>query len=239
MDTLSTRVFASRISSMLLHPSHRSPWLTTTEAVATTTDTTTRSQSACIPTRSPALTRLTDTACRRRPRYDSPPPRYRSPPPRYYHPDEPRRRRHSTSPPRRRHHHNHHHHESTRSHHTPHRHRHSSDTKHHHSNSSKARDALSDERTNHAVKSAIQSAAIEAIRVRGRPGSWAGEKGARVATAAIGAAVTDAVTERSDERHTIRHKVGDLAGAWIANRAINGPVRDMGKKGEDSRSRRR
>ncbi|KAF4121910.1 Conserved hypothetical, protein [Geosmithia morbida] len=130
-------------------------------------------------------------------------------------------------------------------HHLSHRHHvDDDDDDHHHHHHHRPRhhtravkDTRPDEKINHAAKTALQSAAIEAVRVHGRPGKWNGEKGARVATAALGAAFTDAVTERPDDKHRIRHKVGDLAGAWIVNRAINGPVDDMGKK-EGSRRRR-
>lgn len=85
-----------------------------------------------------------------------------------------------------------------------------------------------------AAAAAIDAAAIEAIRVRKTPGAWTGAKGARVATAAIGAAATDAAVgrDRRDERK--KSFVESTIGGLLASRAVHGSRDD-----DTSRGRRR
>ncbi|CAH0039703.1 unnamed protein product [Clonostachys solani] len=79
-----------------------------------------------------------------------------------------------------------------------------------------------DERLGQAAKAALDAAAIEAIRVRHHPGPWAGSKGARVATAAVGAAITDRVMGRDPEERSTRHMIQSAIGGLAATRLLNG-----------------
>ncbi|KAL6863440.1 hypothetical protein ACO1O0_003694 [Amphichorda felina] len=91
-----------------------------------------------------------------------------------------------------------------------------------------AGDGPPDEKLNNAAKAAINAAAVEAIRVRGQPGEWAGPKGVRVATAALGAAATDAAADKfhegdGDEKKGKRDHIKSAIGGLLANRVLNGP----------------
>lgn len=88
-----------------------------------------------------------------------------------------------------------------------------------------------------AAKAALIAGAGEAFRSRKEPGGWAGPKGRRVLTAAIGAGGIDGLLQGKDgggggTMQTIQSVIGGLAG----NRLINGS-RD--KDGSRSRSRSR
>ena len=85
------------------------------------------------------------------------------------------------------------------------------------------------EKLHNAAKAALNAAAIEAVRVRSRPGDWAGEKGVRVATAALGAAATDAMADkhRNDEgednsKHSKARPIKSAIGGLLANRVLHG-----------------
>lgn len=100
----------------------------------------------------------------------------------------------------------------------------------------------------HATKAAFDAGAVEAIRLRRQPGQWAGPKGARVATAALGAAATDAIADNArdgDQGDSKRHLIESTIGGLLANRAVNGSkdwhLRDdkKDKKREPRDSRRR
>lgn len=45
---------------------------------------------------------------------------------------------------------------------------------------------------NQAIKAALMAGAVELMRQKNRPGEWMGQKGVRVATAAISAGIIDA-----------------------------------------------
>lgn len=47
------------------------------------------------------------------------------------------------------------------------------------------------------IKAVVMAGAMEAMRQRNRPGKWAGQKGFRVATAAISAGVIDAGLDKN------------------------------------------
>ena len=82
-----------------------------------------------------------------------------------------------------------------------------------------------------AAKAAVLAGGAEAWRMRKEPGGWAGPKGRRVLTAAVGAAgINGLVGKDGDKGETIQAVIGGLAG----NRLINGSRKD-----EDSRSRSR
>ncbi|KAK4160861.1 hypothetical protein QBC43DRAFT_324760 [Cladorrhinum sp. PSN259] len=151
-----------------------------------------------------------------------------------------------------RHHSPHRHHHSTHAHNTHRRRAHSSSpTRHRRSHSrhytterepprasrtqarsrSRAQSrARSRSRADKGFKAAVEAGAIEAFRVRGEPGAWAGAKGKRVATAAISAGVIGTVAEKRKQDHDGDTKLGTkgsaLAGMMVS-RLVNGPKRDM------------
>lgn len=113
--------------------------------------------------------------------------------------------------------------------------------RHHSSSSSRSRSKSVDQQAKiqQAVKAAFLAGATEAFRSRKEPGGWAGAKGKRVLTAAIGAGGIDGLVngdkdpEKKGTRHTIEAVIGGLAG----NRLINGgrdKSRDRGGSGRHS-----
>jgi hypothetical protein len=95
-----------------------------------------------------------------------------------------------------------------------------------------------DDRLHHAAKAAIDAAAVEAIRLRRQPGEWAGQKGVRVATAALGAVATDRARHKfgdddGKDKHSGRHLIESAVGGLVANRVLNG------SRKQDLRRRRR
>lgn len=96
-----------------------------------------------------------------------------------------------------------------------------------------------DRRFQHAARSALDAAVVEVMRVRKEPGSWTGGKGARVATAALGAAAVDAFVGGKDpDRHGKRKTVESTIGGLLLNRMVNGPRREL-RREERERSRTR
>lgn len=86
-------------------------------------------------------------------------------------------------------------------------------------------DVLSNDKVQHATKAGVDAAAVEAIRLRRQPGQWAGQKGVRVATAAMGAVATDVIADKArdgDQSHSKRHLIESIIGGLLANRALNG-----------------
>lgn len=165
----------------------------------------------------------------------------------YHHSDDERRRgpphrsrsldydhRHSSHSPR----HHHHHSSSRRRSPSPDRHhrpsRRDSDVRprtrpsrpeardHSPRRSSNRRHSMSSGKLPQAAAAAFDAAAIEAIRVRKNPGTWTGAKGARVATAAIGAAATDAAVGRDRREDTKMSFVQSTIGGLLASRALHG-----------------
>ncbi|OIW22575.1 hypothetical protein CONLIGDRAFT_215334 [Coniochaeta ligniaria NRRL 30616] len=97
------------------------------------------------------------------------------------------------------------------------------------------RSPVDDRRFKHAARSALDAAVVEVMRVRKEPGSWTGGKGARVATAALGAAAVDAFVAKDPDKHGKRKTVESTIGGLLLNRMVNGPRRELRK---ESRSRR-
>ncbi|KAF2731173.1 hypothetical protein EJ04DRAFT_472439 [Polyplosphaeria fusca] len=88
-----------------------------------------------------------------------------------------------------------------------------------------------------AAKAAIVAGAVEAFRSRKTPGAWTGEKGQRIATAAIGAAGIDSLIDKDPDKHNKRHVAESAIGGLLANRLANGSrSRSRGRPGADSRS---
>ncbi|KAI1340775.1 hypothetical protein F5Y15DRAFT_32307 [Xylariaceae sp. FL0016] len=84
------------------------------------------------------------------------------------------------------------------------------------------------ERWQMAARAALEAGGLTAFRLRKEPGSWAGEKGAKIATAALGAAAIDAFIDK-DPRHA-RSK-GGMKG--MAENAVTSMIASqlMGFKG--------
>jgi len=81
-----------------------------------------------------------------------------------------------------------------------------------------------------AARAAIDAGVVESVRLRREPGEWIGPKGARVATAALGAAVVDAVRDKDPDEHGTRNSVGSALGGLLANRLVNGPRKDLRRR---------
>jgi hypothetical protein len=94
-----------------------------------------------------------------------------------------------------------------------------------------------------AAKAALLAGAAEAFRVRNEPGGWAGAKGKRILTAAIGAGGIDAAADRDPDHHSKRHVLEAVVGGLAGNRLVNGSrnkIEDDGRGGSRSgRSRSR
>ncbi|ORY13462.1 hypothetical protein BCR34DRAFT_263142 [Clohesyomyces aquaticus] len=88
-----------------------------------------------------------------------------------------------------------------------------------------------------AAKAAIVAGAVEAFRSRKTPGPWTGEKGQRIATAALGAAGIDSLVDKDPDRKSKRHVAESAIGGLLANRLANGSAARSRSRGrDDSRS---
>ena len=90
-----------------------------------------------------------------------------------------------------------------------------------------------------AAKAALLAGAAEAFRVRNEPGGWAGAKGKRILTAAIGAGGIDAAADRDPDHHSKRHVLEAVVAGLAGNRLINGSRSEVGGGGKGGRSRSR
>jgi hypothetical protein len=95
-----------------------------------------------------------------------------------------------------------------------------------------------------AAKAALLAGATEAFRVRNEPGDWAGAKGKRILTAAIGASAIDAAADRNPDHKSKRHILEAVLGGLAGNRLVNGSrkeieIDDDGRSVRGSRSRSR
>ena len=75
-----------------------------------------------------------------------------------------------------------------------------------------------------AAQAAIVAGAVEAFRSRKEAGPWTGDKGKRVATAALGAGGIDGLLDRNPNEKSKRHLAEAVIGGLAANRLANGPV---------------
>lgn len=73
-----------------------------------------------------------------------------------------------------------------------------------------------------ATEAALIAGAIEAFRIRKKPAPWTGEKGIRVATAALGAAGIDVLIDKNPDRKATRHLAEATIGGLAVNRFANG-----------------
>jgi hypothetical protein len=107
---------------------------------------------------------------------------------------------------------------------------------------SRSRGGRKSEKWEQAAKAAIVAGAVEAFRSRKVQGPWTGEKGQRIATAALGAAGIDGLIDRNPEKHEKRHVIESALGGIAASRLANGSrsqSRVRGRDGSRSRSRSR
>lgn len=74
-----------------------------------------------------------------------------------------------------------------------------------------------------AAQAALVAGAVEAFRSRGQAGPWTGEKGKRVATAALASGGIDGLLDRDPDKKTKRHLAEAVIGGLAANRLANGP----------------
>lgn len=86
-----------------------------------------------------------------------------------------------------------------------------------------------------AAQAALVAGAVEAFRSRKEPGPWTGDKGKRIATAAIGAGGIDGLIDRDPDKKTKRHLAEAVIGGLAANRLANGPRSKSRGRGGDSR----
>lgn len=86
-----------------------------------------------------------------------------------------------------------------------------------------------------AAQAALVAGAVEAFRSRREPGPWTGEKGRRIATAAIGAGGIDGLIDRDPDKKSKRHLAEAVIGGLAANRLANGPRGKSQTRGFDSR----
>jgi len=102
---------------------------------------------------------------------------------------------------------------------------------------SRSRGGRKSEKWEQAAKAAIVAGAVEAFRSRKVAGPWTGEKGQRIATAAIGAAGIDGLIDRNPEKHEKRHVAESALGGLLATRLANGSRSQSRARGrDDSRS---
>lgn len=73
-----------------------------------------------------------------------------------------------------------------------------------------------------AVKTALTAGAVEAFRQRNRPGDWMGERGIRVATAALSAAAIDAAVDKDPTRKGKRNIVKSTIGGLVVDKLASG-----------------
>ncbi|PNS19838.1 hypothetical protein CAC42_7805 [Sphaceloma murrayae] len=92
-----------------------------------------------------------------------------------------------------------------------------------------------------AAQAALVAGAVEAFRSRKEPGPWTGDKGRRIATAALGAGGIDGLVDRDPDKKSKRHLAEAVIGGLAANRLANGPrgrsVDANGRPRSRSRSR--
>ncbi|KAI0890878.1 hypothetical protein F4806DRAFT_484924 [Annulohypoxylon nitens] len=92
-------------------------------------------------------------------------------------------------------------------------------------------DAIAD-RWQMAARAALEAGGLTAFRLRKEPGSWTGEKGAKIATAALGAAAIDAFIDK-DPRRARSSGVKGFAESTISSMIAS---KLMGVKGPTTRS---
>lgn len=83
----------------------------------------------------------------------------------------------------------------------------------------------SKKKRNQMIKAGLSAAAFEAFRQKNRPGDWVGEKGVRVATAAISAAVIDAGIDKNPNHGAMGNILKSTVGGLVFDKIANGGKR--------------
>ncbi|RYP77019.1 hypothetical protein DL769_003504 [Monosporascus sp. CRB-8-3] len=81
------------------------------------------------------------------------------------------------------------------------------------------------ERWQLALGSALRAGGVTALRLRKEPGSWTGDKGAKIAKAALGAAALDAFMDndpRKKESKGVKGMAGNALASLIASKLVTG-----------------
>ena len=84
-----------------------------------------------------------------------------------------------------------------------------------------------------AAQAALVAGAVEAFRARNEAGPWTGDKGKRIATAALGAGGIDGLIDRDPGKKTKRHLAEAVIGGVAASRLANGPISKSRSRGRD------
>ncbi|KAI1135618.1 hypothetical protein F5Y05DRAFT_166632 [Hypoxylon sp. FL0543] len=97
-----------------------------------------------------------------------------------------------------------------------------------------ATDGAAAERWQMAARAALEAGGLTAFRLRKEPGSWTGDKGAKVATAALGAAAIDAFIDKDPRRAKSNGMKGfaeNTISSLIASKimGVKGPTTRKGK----------
>jgi hypothetical protein len=88
-----------------------------------------------------------------------------------------------------------------------------------------------------AAQAAVIAGAVEAFRSRKEPGPWTGDRGKRIATAAIGAGGIDKFLDRNPDEKSKRHLAEAVVGGLAATRLANGPrSKSRGRNNAGSRA---
>jgi hypothetical protein len=96
--------------------------------------------------------------------------------------------------------------------------------------------AKSEARIAQAVKAALTAGAAEAFRSRNAPGSWKGDKGKRILTAAISAGGVDGLIDKDPNKHGGRHVVESVLAGLATSHLVNGSrSKSRGRDGSQSR----
>lgn len=75
---------------------------------------------------------------------------------------------------------------------------------------------------NQMIKAGLSAAAVEAFRQKNRPGDWVGQKGVRVATAAISAAVINAGVDKNPNHGAMGNILKSTIGGLVFDKIANG-----------------
>ena len=84
-----------------------------------------------------------------------------------------------------------------------------------------------------AAQAALVAGAVEAFRSRNEAGPWTGDKGKRIATAAIGAGGIDGLLGRDPDKKSKRHLAEAVIGGLAATRVVNGSRSKSRTRGDE------
>ena len=118
------------------------------------------------------------------------------------------------------------------------RHRHRRRSRSYSSSRSRSRSVDQAKKVQQALKAAVIAGATVAMRNRKEPGSWTGEKGKRVLTAAISAGGINELVSKDPDKKGTRHTLEAVAGGLLSNKILNGS-RDKSRSRSRSRARSR